>query len=142
MDSSQIQDEAEVIRWFEQGRTDVWMSQEYERQYNIVVTPSLWVSFRRRKGLARRVVLDVDLIPWTVQERHRWAYGMALLRLEARTRAGGAISPSDVRRLESWRTRLAEADLVVHYDPDTEGGFCYVPRRKGVDLDVIREPGV
>jgi len=35
---------------------------------------------------------------------------------------------------------LAGRGLVVHYDADTEQGVCYVPRRPGVDLDLIREP--
>jgi hypothetical protein len=80
MAASTIQDEDEVIRWFSEGRTYAWMSEEYERRYNITTAASVWADFRRRKGPSRRVV------------------------------------------------------------PDTEQGFCYVPRRPGIDLDLIREP--
>ncbi|WP_263729944.1 hypothetical protein [Cellulomonas sp. SG140] len=138
--TSKIVDEGEVIRWFNEGRTYAWMSQEYERKYNIQTVPSMWGNFRRRKGLTRRIVRDDNLIPWHVLEKHRWSYDLAVLRMEARKRAGATLSPDDERRLELWHQRLAEGDLVLHYDPDTEEGFFYVPRRKGVDLDVIREP--
>lgn len=61
--SSNIQDEAEVVRWFEEGRTYRWMTEEYERKYNLVVSPSLWGDFRRRKDLPRRIDRDDELRP-------------------------------------------------------------------------------
>ena len=69
--ASTIQDEDEVIRWFSEGRTYAWMSEEYERRYNITTTASVWADFRRRKGLSRRVVPDTGLVPWHVEEVHR-----------------------------------------------------------------------
>jgi len=50
------------------------------------------------------------------------------------------LRPIDLQRVTSWRLSLADRDLVVHYDPDTQDGFHYVPRRIGIDWDVIREP--
>lgn len=140
MAQTKIQDEAEVIRWFEEGRTYAWMCQEYERKYNIHTVPSLWGNFRRRKGLTRRITRNDDLIPWAVNEEHRWDYDLALLRMEARKRAGAKLTPSDAGRLEAWHRKLQADDLVLHYDPDTEEGFFYVPRRPGIDNDLIREP--
>jgi len=140
MAASKIQDEAEVIRWFEEGRTYAWMCQEYERKYNIHTVPSLWGNFRRRKGLTRRLTRDDDLIPWAVKSEHRWAYPLVVLRMEARKRAGHELTPLDEQRLASWKETLAEKDLVVHYDPDTDEGFFYVPRRVGIDNDFIRQP--
>ena len=140
MAASTIQDEDEVIRWFSEGRTYAWMSEEYERQYDITTAASVWADFRRRKGLSRRVVPDTGLVPWHVEEVHRWAFGLAMLRMEARRRAGAALAPGDTVRLTGWRRELAWRGLVVHYDADTEQGLCYVPRRPGVDLDLIREP--
>ena len=137
-----IQDEAEVIRWIEQGRTFEWMSQEYERRDNLVVAPSVFDDFRRERGVVRRIVRNEALVPWAVRDEHRWAYAAAMLRMEARRRAGFAIRPEDLGRLESWKRQLQEhGDLVVDYDPATEQGFRYAPRRPGVDLDLIREPG-
>jgi hypothetical protein len=34
---------------------------------------------------------------------------------------------------------IKEEDAVVHYDPDTEEGFFYVPRQEGDD-DLIHRP--
>lgn len=140
MAATKIQDEAEVIRWFEEGKTYAWMTEEYERKYNISTVPSLWGNFRRRKGLTRRIVRNDDMIPWAVLETHRWAYPLALLRMEARQRAGFELSKLDQNRLDSWHEKLAVDDLVVHYDSDTEEGFFYVARRPGIDKDLIREP--
>lgn len=140
MAASKIQDEAEVIRWFDEGRTYQWMCEEYERKYGIRTVPSLWGNFRRRRGLARRMVRDDNLIPWAVNKEHRWAYPLAVLRMEARMRAGAELTPSDAARLESWKKSLYEREVVVHYEPDTVDGFFYVPRRKDIDHDLIREP--
>jgi hypothetical protein len=134
MPATKIQDEAEVIRWFEEGRTYAWMSQEYERTYNLTTVPSVWGNFRRR------ITPDRTLIPWAVREEHRWSYDLALLRMEARRRAGARLTPADAGRLALFRERLASGDLVLHYDPATEAGIHYVQRRPGIDRDLIHEP--
>jgi len=137
---SKIQDEGEITRWFNEGRTYRWMVEEYERKYNITMTQSAFSNFRHRRGLGRRITRNDDLIPWAVNVEHRWAYDLAMLRMEARRRNGAELNPEDAGRLASWRDRLDAGNLVLHYDPDTEEGFWYVPRRPGVDLDLIREP--
>lgn len=138
--ASKIQDVAEVIRWFNEGRTYRWMTEEYERKYNLVVSPSLWGNFRRRMGLPRRINRDDDLIPWLVAPEHRSNYAVQMLRAEARLRRGIPLTGNYFERLEAWKAKLAADDLVVHYEPETERGFFYVPRRIGVDNDLIREP--
>jgi hypothetical protein len=139
MGASKIVDEQEVIRWFEEGRTYQWMVDTYLEKYNIETVPSLWGNFRRRRGLTRRITRDDELIPWHVQERHRWAYPVAMLRVEARKRAGLELREQDKARLESWRAMLDEQNVVVHYDPESKEGFSYVPRTKR-DTDIIRRP--
>lgn len=138
--ASKIQDEQEVIRWFEEGRTYAWMQEEYLRKYHIETVPSMWGNFRRRRGLDRRITRDDDLLPWFVREEHRWAYPARMLRAEGRRRAGMELSKEDARRLPAWKRQLEKAGAVVHYDPDTDEGFHYVPRRPGVDVDLIRVP--
>lgn len=139
MSASKIQDDGEVRRWFEEGRTYQWMCDEYLRKYNIETVPSLWGNYRRRRGLARRITRDDELIPWLVTEKHRWAYPLAMLRVEARRRAGREIRDVDLARLTPWKQDLVEGGLVVHYDADTEQGFFYVPARPE-DADLIRVP--
>jgi hypothetical protein len=131
--------EQEVIDWFEEGKTYQWMCEEYRRKYNIETVPSLWGNFRRRRGLTRRITRNDNLIPWFVKEDHRWAYPLAMLRVEARQRDGRELRLVDEQRLESWKAMLEEKNVVVAYDPDTEEGFTYVPRKK-TDTDIIREP--
>lgn len=139
MGASKIVNEQEVIRWFEEGRTYQWMVDEYRRKYNIETVPSLWGNFRRRRGLTRRITRDDELIPWHVKREHRWAYPLAMLRVEGRVRDGRPIREEDRVRHESWKQMLAEENVVVHYDPDTEEGFFYVPRGEH-DQDLIHQP--
>jgi hypothetical protein len=135
-----VQDEAEAARWFEEGRTEQWVCEEYERRYNITTTPSLWVSFRQARGLTRRIAAEQFEIPWLVAQEHRSAYPLAMLRLELRRRAGGAMTDRDRMRLESWTVNLAGGDLVAAYDRRTTEGFSYVPRRPGIDRGPVRRP--
>ncbi|WP_436739913.1 hypothetical protein [Streptomyces sp. BBFR102] len=139
MGKRKIQDESEVVRWFEEGRTYAWMIAEYKRKYNIDTVPSMWGNFRRRRGLDRRIVRDDELIPWFVKEEHRWAYPLAMLRAEARRRAGKELTETDTSRLGNWLEMLEEENAVVHYDPDTDEGFFYIPREPEDD-DLIRRP--
>lgn len=139
MAKRKIQDEQEVIRWFEEGRTYAWMTEQYKKKYGIDTGSSMWGNFRRRRGLDRRITRDDDLIPWFVKEEHRWKYPVAMLRVEARVRDNQEVSETDLARLTSWKEMLEEENAVVHYDPDTEDGFFYVPREPG-DTDIIRKP--
>ncbi|AFO10894.1 immunity repressor [Streptomyces phage phiELB20] len=139
MGKRKIVDETEVIRWFEEGRTYAWMIAEYKRKYGIDTVPSMWGNFRRRRGLDRRIVRDDDLIPWFVKEEHRWAYPLAMLRAEARRRAGKELTETDTSRLASWLDMLKDENAVVHYDPETDEGFFYIPRQPEDD-DIIHRP--
>ena len=139
MPATKIVNETEVIHWFEEGRTYAWMVEEYKRKYNIDTVPSLWGNFRRRRGLTRRIVRNDDLIPWAVNEEHRWNYAVQMLRSEARRREGKELREIEAVRLDAWLKGLERDGLVVHYDPDTDAGFFYVPRESGDD-DIIRRP--
>ncbi|WP_405056954.1 hypothetical protein OG474_29970 [Kribbella sp. NBC_01505] len=140
MPASKIQNKQEVIDWFEEGRTYEWMAATYRSKYGIETGPSMWANFRSRNNLVRRTVRDDELIPWEVKEEHRWANPLAMLRAAARQRAGIKLTKSDEKRLAGWLREREKAKEVVHYDPDTDEGFWYVPRRPGIDLDLIREP--
>jgi hypothetical protein len=141
MGARKIVDESEIVHWFEEGRTYDWMVEQYRTKYNLEVVPSLFGNFRRRRGLARRITRNDDLIPWSVEREHRWAYPLAMLRVEGRRRAGRELRPRDAERLDAFLALLEEEDAVIHYDPDTAEGFFYVPREAG-DTDIIRAPKV
>lgn len=139
MGARKIVNEQEVIRWFEEGWTYQEIVDEYRRKYNIETATSMWGNFRRRRGLPRRITRDDELIPWHVRVEHRWAYPLAMLRVEARRRAGRPIRDSDEKKVDAWLEMLEENKVVVHYDPDTEQGFFYVRRSPG-DTDLIHRP--
>lgn len=139
MGAKKIQDEQEVIRWFEEGWTYAEMTAEYMRKYGIKMSPSNWGNFRYRRGLQRRIARDDVLIPWAVKKEHRNKYPLMMLRTEGRRRAGLENDEDKAKRLESWLKMLKEENAVVHYDPDTDDGFFYVPREDSDD-DIIRRP--
>ena len=139
MPASKIQDEREVLRWFAEGRSYGWMVQEYRRKYGIETRESMWGNFRMRRGIPRRIARDDDLIPWGVEQRHRQAYPLQMLRLEARGRGGLTLADLEWSRLAAWVSRLEDRAEVVHYDPTTVDGFSYVPRSPKDD-DIIRRP--
>ena len=135
-----IVDEPEVVRWIEEGKSEQWMTEEYERRYNLVVPRTAFAALRARRGPVAGDSHRAALIPWEIREEHRWEYPLAMLRLEARRREGRPLRPIDVQRLTSWKVQLEDKGAVVHYDPDTDEGWSYVPRRPGVDADLIRVP--
>ena len=139
MPGSKIVDHQEVVRWFHDGWTAPEMVEYYRRVYNIETSPSMWGNFRARHGLPARNVRNAELIPWQVEERHRFRYPIEMLRLEAQVRAGRQLSEDDKARHASYFARLAERNEVIEYRPETNEGFHLVPRSPD-DVDVIRRP--
>lgn len=138
MAASKIVDTNEVLRWFEEGRTYAWMSEQYRTKYNIETTLSMWSNFRNRHGLDRRITRDDALIPWAVAEEHRYDYPILMLRREARRRDGRPLSPDFAREVDGWIRSMAERGEVLDYDPVS--GWRYATRRPDIDTDLIREP--
>lgn len=137
---SKIEDEGEVLRWIEEGRTYAWMAKEHLRKYGVRVAPTTFANLRIRHGLPRRAARDIKLLPWSVRREHQKAYPLWILRMEARRRAGMPISGDVAARLEGMKSRMARDQRVFHYEAETEQGWYLVPRREGVDMDLIREP--
>lgn len=81
----------------------------------------------------------MELIPWKVKPEHK-GYVLNLLQTEGRLRAGLPCNEADARHVEALKSQLARDGLVIHYEPDTEEGWFYVPRREGIDRDIIRQP--
>lgn len=130
----------EAVRWLEEGKTYQWIVEEYRRKYHVETTISMWAALRRRSGIDNRIVRDEALIPWAVKPEHRHSHAVAMLRAEARQRAGKTLTPLVADMLGTWKEGLARDGAVVHYDADTAEGWWYLPVREGVDLDLIREP--
>lgn len=139
MPKTKIQDEAEVRRWFAEGRTLSWMREQYDTKYHIETSPAMWAEFRRRKGIDRRITRDLNLLPWSVRREHRWSYLVAMLRLVARQREGMELTDVAETRVYNFLRHLDENGLVVAYDPESEEGFSLVHRHENDD-DIIRRP--
>lgn len=135
-----VQDEQEIVRWYQDGWTYQEMVDEYRRKYNMEVSISMFSGVRRRLGLERRILRNQNLIPWIIAPAHRTAYDLNLLRMEARRREGRKLRNGDMGRLNKWLEWMADEGVVVHYDADTVEGFYYIPRRPGIDTDIIRRP--
>ncbi|WP_372736169.1 hypothetical protein [Nocardioides sp.] len=144
MGTHTIVDEGEARRWFAEGRTHAWMQAEYLRKYGLQTTLSAWSDYGCRNGLERRDDPTGDpndvLVPWEIDKRHRWAYALMMLRTEARRRSGIAPTETMAERLERWLRQMSDDNTVVAYNPNSEDGFTYVPRRSGIDTDLIRQP--
>lgn len=137
---SKLQDPVEFTHWWNEGKTYQWIVDEYRRKYNIEITPGTIGNWRARLGLERRQQRSLELVPWYVEPKHAYRHNLAMLRAEGRRRAGAPLSAIQQRRLDSWLAFMREEDCVVHYDPDTEEGFHLVPRRPGIDKDLVRVP--
>ncbi|MER6314635.1 hypothetical protein ABT237_12810 [Streptomyces sp. NPDC001581] len=143
--ASKVQNHDEAKRWLKEGKSYAWMVETYKEKYEIDTTPTYWAVYRNRNGLPLRIARDNDLIPWQVEEKHRWEYDLVMLRFEARRRAVENGDPNlkplaeaDANRLESWKKSLDEESAVVYYDPTTKDGFFLVPRDDN-DEDIVRK---
>ncbi|MFY1620027.1 hypothetical protein [Micromonospora sp. WMMD736] len=141
MTVSKLVNRDEFIRWYENERKPYsWIISEYKRKYDIEIGNGTISNWRSQLGLEKRAVRDASLIPWAVKREHRLNHMLQMLRTEARRRAGQPIPAERMKQLESWLRNVREEDAVVHYDPDTPQGWWLVPRRPGIDNDLIRVP--
>jgi hypothetical protein len=136
-----IESETEVIQWYREGFTFKAMTEEHEHKYGRKPSVAAFQSVIRRRDLPPRALKGTPLIPWDVKPDHQGRWIHTQLRNEARRRAGLPLSESSASELERWKIAMEEADAVVDYRPDSERGYFLTPRRKGVDKDLIREPG-
>jgi len=135
-----IVDHSEVDRWIEEGRTFRWMAEEYLHKYALEVVPTMFSNYRARRGFPRRLTWNDELIPWEIKVEHRWGKPVWALRTEAKLRGGVRVPEDSAERLRKYKDQMDEDGVVIHYDPDTEQGWWLLPRRPGVDLDMIRVP--
>lgn len=133
-----ISNEPQIVEWIEEGRTYREISDLYEMAYDVRLSLSTINNVRKRNSVPHRNHRDDKLIPWTVAPEHRDRMDLVMLRTEVRLRRGAPVNEERMARHRTWRRRLDESGLVVHYTD--EEGFTWVPRRRGIDLDLIREP--
>lgn len=86
-----------------------------------------------------RTKTDESPIPWSpIRKEHRNSHLARMLRAAARRERGDRSAPVIEAQLDLFLKDLRKRDLVVDYDPET--GWTRVPRRRRVDLWLIRDP--
>lgn len=135
-----VESEAEVASWYRAGKSYRWMTEEHERKYHRKPTVAAFQSIVRRMDLPPRSLRNNPLIPWRVRREHQRKWTHSLLRNENRRRSGLPVPDTALTELERWKIGLEKAGAVVDYRPDTEEGYFLVPRRDGIDTDLIRVP--
>jgi hypothetical protein len=136
---AKIEDRQEFVRLVRDEKMRNRDILAYYAERGIHLRPSAISMAKRRYGLDVREAHG-DLLPWTVHEDHRGLYAAKMLRLEGRRRRGDKLSEDQLRYLSNWKRKLEDDGTVVHYEYDTEEGWFYVPRRPGIDNDLIRDP--
>jgi hypothetical protein len=129
-----------VRRLVRQGLTPKQIAETLLAEDDIRVTPAAIGMWRKRQGIAPTMARHAALLPWKLRREHKDLWPAVQLRTEGMRRRGEKISPRQAKSLDDWIANLEAQNAVVHYDRDSENGFYNVPRREGVDLDLIRDP--
>jgi hypothetical protein len=128
------------------GATAADVAAAYEKETGEKISAGVVYSIWTRHKMTSREVNAYTLVPWELGPDRRSKSGRPaqMLRAEARRRAGQVVSPKEEKKLDLFLALLWREGRVVHHDlkhPEANaGGWMYVPRRKGVDLDWIRDP--
>lgn len=141
MPERRVPDREQMQAYLRRGLTQRQIAERWREDSGLSVTRNAIGMAMKRYGLQPLHPQNrySELIPWRVREEHLRHYDAAMLRLEARRRAGLALDPTWERRLDSWLKLLADTDAVIYYDPETSQGFWHV-RRESQDADIIRLP--
>ncbi len=117
-------------------RRQGWSYDDIAAEYG-VSKGAVYLQLRQAKAVVKRPSYK-HLIPWTVRLDHAHAHPVMMLRLLGRRQKGDDTIPGvKARLLDKWLREVAEADVVLCYDPDyppnpaspTSGGFYYSRRQ-------------
>lgn len=134
-----IPDMSELEQWLRSGLTPKQASERYAARGDYV-TPGAIALARHRNNWPRVNLDHSELIPWHIEPEHRRLYDHRMLTEESSRRQGKSLTAEYARLVETWKKRLEAEGAVIHYDPLTEQGWWHVPRRPGIDTDLIRVP--
>lgn len=132
-------DYAEAAIMLRAGKTQQEVADHFGVQQP-AVNRAIWRG--RIKDIAYdRSKTDESGVPWSpIRPEHRSRYLVRMLRAATRQQRGEKNAPILQAQLDNFLKQVEEMDFVIHYDPDTEEGFFRVPRRKGIDKGLIRDP--
>jgi hypothetical protein len=130
-------------RWLKENRKVDWIVHQVETKYRLQLPPTFLTAYSIRHAVPRPRwdSVDNDLIPWRIERHwHERLYPYLMLNAEVRLRAGSRPVRETTNRLILWKEKLAKDNHVVDYQPQHPDVWLYVPRRPGIDLDLIRVP--
>lgn len=130
-------DYAEAGQMLRDGRTRKEVADRFG------VTPAAIATAILRGNIeADPVRAQTRAVPWSpIAPQHREKYLVRMLRAAHRRDAGLTNAPVMEAQLNTFMASMERDGWVVDYDPDSEDGFVRVPRREGIDLGLVREPG-
>ena len=133
----------EVIRMLRAGIKQAEIVKHLQQKYGLEVTPQAIGMIRSRANIPATQARYTNLLPWRVPEVHNRLHIPAMLRLEARRRAGERLNDDQTKQIDSFLSRLKENDWVIHYEENdpTGRGWYYFPR-EAYDTDIIRDPSM
>lgn len=131
--------EQTLHRLHREGKSDSQILAYLAEHENVHVTKQAISNWRKRRGI-EKATFAKSSFPWTLRPEHRSLEPAKVIRWHARVQRGEPLTPSDRARYERALAHMRAGDLVIHYDPSTERGWMLVPRRKGVDKGIVREP--
>ncbi len=133
-----IPDLAELKRWLvNEGLSAQEASERYAARGERVPAGTIRVA-RHRNNWGRVIADHTRYIPWQIKPEHARRFDHVMLEAFSRRQQGMRNTPQREKELDRWLQRLDEQDAVVHYHPDH--GWVWVPRRPGIDGDVISMP--
>lgn len=139
MPAKKIPDELVERLYEEEGLTATEIVEYLRVHMGIEVSREALSMWRKRRGLDRNPA-HPKRIPWKVRPEHGVTVEAQAIRSHSRREDGLPVDKERTRILASMERRLYPQGLVIHYDPDTEQGWWYVPARPGIDLGLVREP--
>lgn len=135
---------AALHRWIAMGITNNQQLADLCLAEQGIETTRAGISYWRKQNgyppMRTRNESTEALVPWRVKPEHSNDRRIRALRSEARIREGLPVNAPDLARHHAVFNELRKLKAVVYYDQ--VNGFQYVPRREGIDLDVIFDPRI
>ena len=129
-----------LLKWRDEGLTHQQIADRVYDREGVRVTRSAVSVSLHRAGETHKVRY-LEQVPWDrIKAVHNQEYPLTMLRSLARRNRGLPISQIQSERLDSWLERLGEEQAVVHYEPQSEHGFYYVPRQPEDGDGYVRKP--
>lgn len=131
-----------LLEMVQAGMTHTEIAQQVARETGYPVSRAAVSVALSRAGLTEEKPRYAEEIPWRLHGKDLKHYGIRMLRLLGKRRAGEELTPDENTRLTNWLDKLDEEDAVVAYCADSVPRIIYVPREDSdpKDIPIRRKP--